>query len=74
MVADESARVASPFSHESSAIVRTMDGWAQSAWSRDGKWIAVIEPPNVVLLRIEDGLSVPLRDVIPEEHFVFAAG
>jgi hypothetical protein len=58
----------------SASVLRTMDELPQATWSRDGRWIAAIERPNVLLLSIEDGRSVPLADVIPKEHFVFAAG
>ncbi|MEX0797725.1 MAG: hypothetical protein WD274_13650 [Acidimicrobiia bacterium] len=55
-------------------IIDEVSGAPLASWSRDGRWVVVVEGSSVTLVSREDGSVVPLGDLIPDSHFVLTAG
>ncbi len=46
-----------------------------ATWSGDGQWIVLVDQRTIRLVNFDDPtITIELEDVVPDGHFVLAAG
>jgi Tol biopolymer transport system component len=62
-------------SHETTAVADFPGRPPGATWSRDGQWIVLIDNRDIELIRLSDPKDrLTLPNVVPEDHWVLAAG
>lgn len=72
--ADSGAVVVVDEEGSASILTRLTEGSHAATWSRDGKWVAVVEVRSVTLIPAAGGEAVDLGEVIPSDHWIITAG
>ncbi len=56
-------------------VAESLDPFPLATWSRDGRWIALFDDGDLLLIDATDiEVTISLKDLIPKDHFPLAAG